>query len=157
MSKPTEYVLGFGFDDAMERVLLIEKKKPDWQAGYLNGIGGKIEEADMSLFHAMTREFYEECGLEVSFHDWSYLCAMNFRDVFSEQIDATVHILHVNLSGMFDRYRQCEDEIPTPVLVEDIASYKVVNNLRWIVPMITDKEYVKHEACKIMELTTTIP
>jgi len=39
----TKYVLGFTFDLDRERVVLIEKKKPDFQFLKWNGVGGKIE------------------------------------------------------------------------------------------------------------------
>lgn len=57
------YVLGFLFSEDKERVLLIEKNRPEWQKGLLNGIGGKIE-IDEKPFEAMNRECEEECGLK---------------------------------------------------------------------------------------------
>ena len=38
-----EYVLAFIFDTKLNQILLIKKNRPDYQAGLLNGIGGKIE------------------------------------------------------------------------------------------------------------------
>ena len=43
----TEYVCGFAFDNTKQYVTLIEKKRPNWQAGYLNGVGGHIEEGEV--------------------------------------------------------------------------------------------------------------
>lgn len=53
------YVLGFMFDHEEKHVLLIWKNRPKWQAGKLNGIGGKIEAGETPL-QAMEREFTEE-------------------------------------------------------------------------------------------------
>lgn len=53
------YVLGFLFSEDGSRVLLIWKNRPAWQAGKLNGIGGKIEDGEQPL-DAMKREFVEE-------------------------------------------------------------------------------------------------
>jgi len=39
----TKYVCGFLFDMAFKHVALINKVRPDWQKGKLNGIGGKVE------------------------------------------------------------------------------------------------------------------
>ncbi len=36
------YVVGFMFTEDEKQVVLIEKKRPEWQAGKLNGVGGKI-------------------------------------------------------------------------------------------------------------------
>jgi 8-oxo-dGTP diphosphatase len=37
------YACGFLFSLDRTRVLLIRKRRPAWQAGRLNGVGGKIE------------------------------------------------------------------------------------------------------------------
>ena len=37
------YTLGFVFDSSQEKVLLVHKQRPAWQAGKVNGIGGKVE------------------------------------------------------------------------------------------------------------------
>lgn len=60
-----QYVLGFLFDMNSTHVALIRKKKPEWQAGRINGIGGKIE-GDELAEEAMRREFLEEAGLNIS-------------------------------------------------------------------------------------------
>lgn len=62
-------VLGFIFNDKMDMVLLIRKKRPKWQAGFLNGIGGHLEPKEQSGTYdwsgAFIREVKEECGLEI--------------------------------------------------------------------------------------------
>lgn len=64
------YVVGFMFDFALERVALIRKNKPAWQAGLLNGIGGKIEPNETAQ-EAMRRECIEEVGMDT---DWHFYC-----------------------------------------------------------------------------------
>ena len=54
-----EYSVGFVHNDF--DVALIRKNRPDWQAGLLNGIGGKIEKGESPL-EAMIRECKEEAG-----------------------------------------------------------------------------------------------
>lgn len=61
-----EYVNGF-YMDKLGWVALIEKNRPAWQAGKLNGIGGKIEPGETPA-QAMRREFREEAGVDVP--DW---------------------------------------------------------------------------------------
>lgn len=70
------YVLGFAFDD-LGRVALIRKRRPDWQAGRLNGIGGHIENHE-TAYHAMVREFYEETGVKLV--DWQAVGVMKGDD-----------------------------------------------------------------------------
>src|SRR6185312_13820633 len=73
----TRYVVGFLFSTAFDRVALIRKQKPKWQAGLLNGIGGKIE-ADESAPEAMFREFFEEASYPApSELEWRRFCAMS--------------------------------------------------------------------------------
>lgn len=71
------YVCGFAlgepvleFDVLATPVLLLKKASPEWQAGYLNGVGGKIELGEGAR-SAMAREFQEETGLATSLLDWS--------------------------------------------------------------------------------------
>ena len=70
MPKSQSYVLGFMFDPAMRNVVLIRKNRPTWQAGLLNGVGGKIEPEEAPL-QAMVREFEEETGFRTSKEDWA--------------------------------------------------------------------------------------
>lgn len=71
------YVLGFLFDAQLENVVLIRKAKPKWQAGLLNGVGGKVHtrEADLA---AMRREFLEETGSAIA--EWHPFAKLQGRD-----------------------------------------------------------------------------
>jgi 8-oxo-dGTP diphosphatase len=71
------YVVGLMFDNlACDHVALIEKTHPKWQAGLLNGIGGKVEDKESPL-HAMVREFEEETGVVVRAAHWSLVAVLN--------------------------------------------------------------------------------
>lgn len=65
MTVMKNYVLGFLFDERFERVVLILKKRPQWQAGRYNGVGGHIEDGEHPM-EAMRREFEEETGVNVT-------------------------------------------------------------------------------------------
>lgn len=71
------YVVGFMFDNDMNRVCMIRKNRPDWQAGLINGIGGKIDGTETPL-EAMVREFQEETGVSTSEKTWSHVCTLRF-------------------------------------------------------------------------------
>jgi 8-oxo-dGTP diphosphatase len=66
-----DYVVGFAFSADKSKVVLIRKNRPAWQAGKLNGPGGKIEHGE-TPHEAMCREFAEECGVETTPEDWHY-------------------------------------------------------------------------------------
>lgn len=65
----TEYVVGFVFSADRMRLALIEKQKPKWQAGKLNGIGGKVEPGEQHAV-AQSREFHEETGVLILPQYW---------------------------------------------------------------------------------------
>lgn len=81
MSTLTKFVCGFCFDEAREHVLLIKKKRPKWQNGRLNGIGGHIETDELEI-QAMKREFQEETGISSEFHQimWRRLAYLRGPD-----------------------------------------------------------------------------
>jgi 8-oxo-dGTP pyrophosphatase MutT (NUDIX family) len=70
------YVVGFMFDESMGSVALLRKNKPEWQAGLLNGIGGKIEGEEPAV-KAMVREFNEEAGILTFVGTWVNFCSMS--------------------------------------------------------------------------------
>jgi 8-oxo-dGTP diphosphatase len=80
MSFKTEYVLGFAFTPEGQ-VALIEKKRPDWQAGYLNGIGGHRKQGETAVM-AMSREFQEETGLTIEPHKWRKVGFMRADEIW---------------------------------------------------------------------------
>lgn len=88
------YVLGFAFTHD-GRVALIRKKRPQWQEGRLNGIGGKVEDNESSI-EAMQREFLEETGLDIKSHYWQYRGRMYGYDwsvfVYTVQIQAVENV-----------------------------------------------------------------
>jgi 8-oxo-dGTP diphosphatase len=71
-----EFVVGFLFSRCEQRVVLIEKNRPEWQAGLLNGPGGKIEPGETTL-EAIRREFREEAGLDIP--GWEHFCERRGR------------------------------------------------------------------------------
>ena len=67
------YCLGFLVSD--HEVLLIRKKRPVWQEGLLNGIGGKVDAFEHPL-NAMVREMREETGIYTYPHEWRQFAVM---------------------------------------------------------------------------------
>src|SRR5690242_4185314 len=107
---PPKYILGFAFNRDKSKVLLIKKNRPQWQAGFFNGIGGKIEDFDASTADAMVREFREETGIVTSPEQWN-----QYAKVASPYFDVTCYWTVVD---NFEEYQSITDEIVFPVGID---------------------------------------
>lgn len=119
------YVLGFAFSPDYARVALIRKRRPAWQAGYLNGIGGKLEAPERPV-QAMVREFREETGAGTAPDDWRRLASLRFEgarvDVFETcRADLT------SLDTMTDEPVIIIPSLPVPP--------DAIANLNWLIPL----------------------
>ena len=124
-------VVGFLFDNSSENVLLIKKNRPAWQKGKLNGIGGKIEE-DESPLNAMRREFKEETNQEIRhFKNYAIINGSGWRVYFFSAITDSLELKE-----------NPTDEEQVIVKVKDLPR-NTIDNLRWLIPMATDKELLK--------------
>lgn len=115
------YVLGFLFTEDKQWVWLIRKKRPEWQSGKLNGIGGKIESGETSYF-AMVREFREEAGIEIK--DWKYFCKLTDEKEF--EVYCYYSFSHLKPQTVTD-----EEVICIPCSLNNL----VIPNLNWLIPM----------------------
>ena len=138
----TLYTLGFIFDPTMGRVVLIEKQRPMWQKGKLNGIGGKIEKDERSIM-CIVRETREESGIETSESEWMHVAVLSgpdwHMDVFTTVQDATRAIP-----------RTLTDEV---VGWYEIAALPeaVLPNVSWLIHLAKDKlQNKKFHQCEVL-------
>ena len=117
------YCVGFAFSLDRRGLLLIEKRKPLWQCGRLNGIGGKIEPGETAA-DAMVREFDEEAGVEIE--RWQPVALLA-----SDSVE--VHFFRIFTDGIF---------VARPMTVEPLRLVdperlppNVIPNLRQLVPL----------------------
>ncbi len=119
------------FSDDLERVVLIHKLKPAWQAGKANFPGGKVEAKDWpphgcgpdenpdylgaaedAYRTAAARELTEETGLVVPVEALTLFCTLRFRS--REGDDAECQFFTVKLpckgSDLDDHVKTVEDE-----------------------------------------------
>jgi 8-oxo-dGTP diphosphatase len=110
---PKNYVLGFAFNADRTKIVMIRKTRPAWQAGRLNGLGGKIEPGETQL-QAMCREFAEETGVTTQESDWHYYAELKALDssvycyrLFDDKIlaartieDQEIILCDVDLNGL---------------------------------------------------------
>src|SRR5690349_16479461 len=118
-----EYVCGFMFDRDMARLVLIRKSKPQWQAGKLNGVGGKVELIGMHGLsqcyetpqRAMAREFKEETGYTTRPEDWRLFRTERFglaaSNVSEAKHGAIVHFLFAINSWAVRDAKTMESEV----------------------------------------------
>jgi 8-oxo-dGTP diphosphatase len=121
-------VLGFCVSEDRKQVLLISKLRPTWQAGKLNGIGGKIE-ADETPVAAMEREFFEEVGCRAE--GWLPFAVLR----------AARYEVHCFLGAMahLNDARCMTDETPVVVEVAEVmrqpTSPRLLPNVPWLIAM----------------------
>lgn len=134
-TNPRRYVVGFLFNEDLSEVLLIRKNKPEWQAGRLNGIGGKVEPGETN-HEAMQREANEEAGLNTNLQ-WTDVAVLHF----DADADPTVEhcLLHVfaardNDDEDFHMAKTMTEERIERVLTSYLPS-SVLPNLHWMVPL----------------------
>lgn len=127
MSEP-KHVLGFCFLPDFTRVILIQKSKPAWQAGFLNGLGGAIEPGE-NPDTAMRREFREECGLDIPEGMW-------FR--FANMVGSDFSVACYWATDLPERlwgHRTTTDEFVCFVNIERLGNLRPLPNLRWLIEM----------------------
>lgn len=125
------YVCGFAYCEG--DVLLIRKNRPEWQAGKMNGIGGKIEHAE-GIRSAMAREFKEECGIDTDPLQWTTFYVERYRT------GNMVYFMTTKLTReQFDSFRSMTDEQVFAVHSLHIGykhPEKLIYNLPYILPMV---------------------
>lgn len=127
-------VVGFAFDEDRKTVVLIRKQRPQWMAGKLNGVGGKVEPGE-SMLDAMIREFWEEAGVSTVTSDWDHFMTMDGRG------------WRIHYFRMFNNKKVAAAETLTDeqvVIVSatcfDRLNRDGISNLVWIVGLALDKD-----------------
>jgi 8-oxo-dGTP pyrophosphatase MutT (NUDIX family) len=131
-------VVGFAFDNFMEpsSVLLIRKAAPSWQAGMLNGFGGKCkpEESDLA---AMIRECKEETGVPTKVGDWTVFARMSGVDRDGNRWEVTC--FKCKAWRVYSGAKTITSEPVIRVLLEDVKTYPRLNNLDMLLAIALDE------------------
>ncbi len=115
-----DYVVGIIWDEDFENCVLIRKNRPDWQAGKMNGVGGKIENNEIPL-SAMIRECKEESGLDIQY--WFELGSKNVNDGILYYFTA-----NSNLGDI----QSMTDEVVLVIPRDNIKDFELVDGLTQI-------------------------
>lgn len=146
-----EWVVGFMFDEAAERVVLVRKNRPEWQKGRFNGVGGKVEPGE-SPHEAMDREFGEETGVTTT--GWHHFASLKWEE-------GVVHFFRCFVD------RRVLDQCET-VTDEEIGHYSIhalmapwepcgpmTPNLRWLIPLAAHR-HDTYDVIDVVESGTTL-
>lgn len=117
------YVVGFLFRDSGREVALVRKNRPDWQRGFLNGVGGRVEIGETAS-QAMEREFAEEAAAKVV--NWR-----NFGVLSAPDVPMAVALYASETPASIAT--KTDEEVGWYKLSE-LDRLQVVPNLRWIIP-----------------------
>jgi len=127
-----EYACGFLFSIDRQRVLLIRKRRPAWQAGKLNGVGGKLEAGESPL-DAMIREFREEANLSIN--HWLHILTLTGADWRGHFFRAF---------GEIDEAKSVTDE-QLEIHRVDSLPRDTIPNLHWMIPLMLDEEVLRRD------------
>jgi len=123
------YCAGFLFDPDLTKVVLIEKKRPEWQAGKLNAIGGEIKPGETPA-QAMRREFKEETGVTIGANNWNCFCILQGR-----QLKYKVHFYFAISDLCYQCKSTTDEQVNIYTLVANFKDGVAVANLSWLIPM----------------------
>jgi len=120
------------FSENKQEVLLIQKDRLEWQAGKLNGIGGKQEPNDSTSLDTQIREFKEETGIDTKISDWELFCIIDSLDTqireFKEETGIDTKISDWELFCIIDS-TETENKTGTKIgSTYRIYCYKAFNN-----------------------------
>lgn len=146
-----EWVVGFLFDEDAYYVMLIRKNRPAWQAGKLNGIGGKVEQGE-NPSEAMVREFQEETG--VTIRGWDHFLDLQWEE-------GLVHFFRAfRPREHLERCRTTTDESVERHVVHRLNEpgdglLCVTPNIQWLVPLAAH-QHDTYQPITVVEKSTTL-
>ena len=124
------FTLGFVFNEGLDQVLLIHKTHPEWQAGKVNGLGGKIEEGEDSA-SCITREVKEEAGIVTEKEEWTLVGRMH-GPTWNVDVLAYVYVGNPNDATT-------QESEPVEWFDVDALPNNIIGNLTWLIPITLDK------------------
>lgn len=127
----TSYVCGFVMNQ-IGFVLLLEKNRPTWQAGRLNGVGGKVDR-DEEPADAMLREWKEETRLDWS-PTWHHFATQRGTDY-------EVAFYRARVQDPLGHYIGRRNDVGERFELHRLDSllahepHRLIPNLRWLLPL----------------------
>jgi len=126
MSEHIPSTLGFIYTPDYKYVLLIQKQRPVFHAGKLNGLGGKQEEGE-SVRACISREVEEESTLRIDPESWQQMAVMSW-------LEWHVEVFAVVYNGDIEDIASLASEEVAWYPVNDLPKH-VMSNLPWLIPL----------------------
>lgn len=127
----TSYVVGLAFRGCC--VALTRKRRPAWQVGKLNGVGGHVKLGEAPGC-AMRREFREEAGIDIAEEDWRLIAFIECEDLSTGR-PCKLYFFTTDIPG-YEALRSMTDEAVAWWRVNDVVrDPDLVENLRWLIPL----------------------
>jgi 8-oxo-dGTP diphosphatase len=119
------------FNKTHDRVVLIRKKRPAWQAGRFNGVGGHVDRLETPI-QAMVREFREEVGVDTKVTDWRW-----FADMHRDDGESPFRVWVYWADGSLEKVKTAGDE-EVRVFSVDFLPRVRLGNVGWLIKMALD-------------------
>lgn len=133
------YVLGFVMDEKKEKIVLIHKNRPDFQAGKLSGLGGKIKEGETPK-EAMKREILEESGLVIDDNNLNHIGVIedNKKD---DKDNFKVDVFHATSSNITKAKTLTDEEVIVFRISDALKQENLTNHVPQIISTILKGYY----------------
>jgi 8-oxo-dGTP diphosphatase len=118
--------LGFIYTPLLDQVLLIQKSKPVFHKGLLNGLGGKTDPGETAA-QCIAREVQEESGLVIQEEDWLQIGSLKWTEW-------SVDVLVAKYSGDQNKALSLTGDPVTWYETNKLPA-NVVSNLNWLIPL----------------------
>lgn len=145
------YTLGIAF--GQDGVALVRKNRPEWQAGFFNFIGGKVEDGELPV-DCMVREFREETGVTIESDLWIPVGRMFREDDFECHVFTTADV-------RVDDVRTVEDE--EVILVSEVTfetdpelEMQLISNMKTLYHHAVSDDCLKQGAQLILEYPKSV-
>lgn len=129
ISRSIKATLGFVFTPDLSQVILIEKHRPRWQDGRLNGLGGKVE-AREQWRTGLSREVFEEANVRIPSRAWQPVGKISLKNW-------RVHVYTTRYTGSTANLKTKTDE-PVAWYSTSNLPKQVMDNLNWLIPLAKD-------------------
>lgn len=136
------YTLVLMFSNDHKRVALIQKKRPSWQKGFLNGIGGVMKDDVAVLSNdkvlcksEAVRHFKKETGFSIDEEELT-----KFAHMVGENFDKKpFSVACYACTGPIDKLKSVDEKITIlPVMKLPFWGKLCIRNISWLVPLALD-------------------